>query len=332
MHETREDRLTSESATHRIFLGENGLRAGWSCLLFALFCFLLGMVVHFALQPLLHHTRPPHTAEMPVSLMAIDEAIPAAVVLLATWIMSRVERRPFTMYGLGGRARLSRFLFGALWGLVALAALVGALCGLHFASVSGPTIHGGAAWRFGLLWGLAFLCTAIFEETLLRGFLQVTLARGIGFPWAALLLSVSFGLLHGHNPGESPVGLFSAAAIGLVFCISFWFTGSLWWAVGFHAAWDWSESFLWGTPDSGLMVQGHLLRFTAHGPLLWSGGLTGPEGSLLVIVVILVVAGAMFLWWGRKRTPEFPTMLRKHGIRHRTCLIPSQRGNERMPE
>ena len=108
--------------------------------------------------------------------------------------------------------------------------------------------------------------TGIAEESLLRGYLQYTLTRGIGFWWGALLMSILFGVLHGHNQGESPVGLFSAGAVGLVFCISLWYTGSLWWAIGFHMAWDWAQSFFYGTSDSGMVAQGHFLQRASRGP------------------------------------------------------------------
>ena len=49
-------------------------------------------------------------------------------------------------------------------------------------------------------------------------------------------------------------------------------TGSLWWAIGFHAAWDWGESYFYGTSDSGLMARGHLFGEHPVGKLLWSGG------------------------------------------------------------
>jgi membrane protease YdiL (CAAX protease family) len=141
---------------------------------------------------------------------------------------------------------------------------------------------------------------AIFEETAFRGYLLYTLRRGIGFWPAAILLSAAFGHIHHTNPGESPVGLFSAAAVGLLLCLAIWYTGSLWWAIGFHAAWDWGESYFWSTADSGLLVKGHLMNEHAQGPMLWSGGPTGPEGSLWVILILLLTALLMFVWWRRK--------------------------------
>ena len=159
-----------------------------------------------------------------------------------------------------------------------------------------------------------FLMVAFFEESTLRGYLQFTLTRGIGFWWGALLLSLLFGFSHGTNPGETPVGLFAAAGVGLVFCLSLWYTGSLWWAVGFHASWDWAESYFYGTSDSGLVVRGHLLGEHPIGPRLWSGGTTGPEGSLLVLALLVIMALLMWLWWGRRVRVPLPQQRLETGL------------------
>jgi hypothetical protein len=72
----------------------------------------------------------------------------------------------------------------------------------------------------------------------------------------------------------------AAGLAGLVFCFALYRTGSLWWAIGIHAAWDWSQSFLYGVADSGLMAEGHLFATHPVGKPILSGGLTGPEGSV----------------------------------------------------
>ncbi len=285
-----------------IFVGPHGLRPGWGCFFFLLLLFLYGEAVNTAARQLLHGQKRP--ALLPPGLMIPFELVEAAGVVFVTAIMARAERRPFTSFGLGGTASLPRFLGGLGAGFAAISALVGLLWAFGLAAWSGPTLPTGAALRYGLAWGLGFLLTGIFEELLLRGYLLFTLARGIGFWWAALLLSAAFGLIHGTNPGETPVGLFAAAAVGLLFCLSIRYTGSLWWAIGFHAAWDWGESFFWGTSDSGMLVRGHLLNEHALGPRIWSGGATGPEGSLLVFPILLVSALCMFLWWGMRKSPR----------------------------
>jgi membrane protease YdiL (CAAX protease family) len=285
-----------------VFIGADGLRAGWGVLcfvaLFAGFEFLSGWVIQHLLHP--HHL----TAVMPLKLGLISEIAQFIPVLLATAIMAWIEGRPLLAYGYQGKARAARFFWGLVWGFVALSALVGVLWKAGLLVFDGETLHGAAIWKYGFAWAFVFLLVAFFEESTLRGYLQYTLSRGIGFWWGALLLSFLFGFSHKINPGETPVGLFGAAAVGLVFCLSLWYTGSLWWAIGCHAGWDWAESYFWGTSDSGLVAEGHLFSEHPAGPSLWSGGTTGPEGSLLVIGLLAIMALLMWVWWGRRvRSP-----------------------------
>jgi uncharacterized protein len=288
-----------------IFFGADGLlRAGWGVLLFIALVVGLEVLCGRVLVYLIH---PPHHLRgvMPLKLGLISEIAQFIPILLATAILALVEHRPFLAYGFLGQARAARFLAGLVCGFVALSALVGVLWKAGLLVFDGQTLHGGAIWKYGFAWAGVFLLVAFFEESALRGYLQYTLSRGIGFWWGALLLSFLFGFSHGTNPGETPVGLFGAGAVGLVFCLSLWYTGSLWWAIGCHASWDWAESYFYGTSDSGLLAEGHLFSEHPTGGLLWSGGATGPEGSLLIIALLAIMALLMWVWWGRRVASPF---------------------------
>ena len=288
---------------HWIFFGAEGLRAGWGVLLFVLL--FIGFSV-LAARTVRHFFHPGHlTSVFPLRLALISESTQLVALFLATAIMALIERRSLLAYGYQDKARMVRFFSGLVWGFVALSVLVFVLWKAALLAFDGVQLHGAAVWKYALGWGLLFLVVAVFEESTLRGYLQFTLTRGIGFWWGALLLSSLFGFSHGTNPGETPVGLFGAAAIGMVFCLSLWYTGSLWWAVGCHAGWDWAESYFYGTSDSGMVAQGHLLGEHPTGQLLWSGGTTGPEGSLLALVLVAIMALLMWLWWGRRVQSPF---------------------------
>ena len=135
--------------------------------------------------------------------------------------------------------------------------------------------------------------------------MQLTKAEGAGFWQAAWVTSTLFGFVHTGNNGENWIGIFAAAMIGFVFCVSVWVTGSAWWAIGCHAAWDWAETYLYGTADSGFAAKGHFLTASPTGNPLWSGGADGPEGSLLVIGVILLLLVALIAIYGRGPAKAF---------------------------
>jgi hypothetical protein len=256
----------------------------------------------------------------------IGEGISVFAVVVATWLMAKIERRPNSTYGLGGRRRSVNFLSGLGWGVAMLSLLVISLRACGLLVFDARLLFGGSAFRYGLVWFAGFMLVGLFEEYLFRGYLQFTLARGIngiydwlrsfgtgangqkwngqqalGFWIAAALVSFGFGFVHRSNPGESPIGLLSAALVAVVFCLSLWRTGSLWWAIGFHAAWDWAQSFLYGVADSGLVIQGHLFSTHPVGRPVFSGGLTGPEGSLFILPILGMTAAVIVLTLRRER-------------------------------
>jgi len=132
--------------------------------------------------------------------------------------------------------------------------------------------------------------------------LHLKKAKSAGFWQAAWAGSTFFGFGHTSNGGENWIGIFAAALIGFVFCASVKVTGSAWWAIGCHAAWDWGETFFYGTPDSGFTAHGHYMNSTQAGAALWSGGTDGPEGSVLVVPVVLLLLAAILLIYGRGRS------------------------------
>jgi CAAX protease family protein len=286
----------------RIFLSEQGLRAGWKALLFVAIFQALVM----GTAPVLLHVISLKPSE-PISpvLALIRESWELLLVFVATAVMARIDKRGVFSFGYASRQKVARLVSGVIWGFVSLSVLVGALWKSGGLVFDGCLLSGLTAFKYALAWALVFLLVGFFEESLLRGYLQCTLSRGIGFWWAALLLSFVFALMHTRNAGESPLGLLSVGVGGLVFCLSLWYTKSLWWAVGFHAGWDWGQSYFYGTPNSGLMMKGHLLAEHPAGNPLWSGGTAGPEGSLLLLPLLILVAVCMAMWWQPRSGRDF---------------------------
>jgi hypothetical protein len=155
--------------------------------------------------------------------------------------------------------------------------------------------------RFGAIWGLVFVFVAINEELTTRGYLLFTLTEGIGFWPAAIVLAALFAAGHLKNSGEQFIGIFAAGLIGVILAWTVRWTGSLWWAMGYHAAWDWAETYFYGVPDSGTVAPGHLFNSAARGPEWLSGGSVGPEGSIFVLPVVLLL-----IWVVRTLFPPTP--------------------------
>jgi membrane protease YdiL (CAAX protease family) len=303
---------SSEPATERptplrhVFFGDDGLRAGWSILLFAALFAAFLFVAHLIavkIHPPTHKVSPDHT--MSFVFMFLNEAVPLLGLGIVTWIMSKVEHRPIGVYGLGGNQKLPHFIAGLAWGIICLSPFILLLWKAGFLVFDSRLLFGRDIFLYGAQWLGLFFTVGLLEEYFTRGYLQYTLTRGLAglfrsvfktphsnalaFWTSALIFSVLFGLVHGSNPGESPIGLLTAGIAAMMFCLVLWRTGSLWWAIGFHTTWDWGQSYLYGVADSGIMVKNHLLATHPVGKPLLSGGTTGPEGSAFILPILVLI-------------------------------------------
>ena len=288
----------SEGLPSKIFLHDGGLRAGWRLLIYAAFVAGLGFGGGLVLR---QFVRPSHGVFSPGYLF-MQEAFGFSVIFAAAVIMARIERRSAGVYGLPLRDAFGKLFWqGCVIGLVEVSVLIGLIAAFGGYSFGGLAVHGGELLRWGLLWAVFFVLVGLFEEFLFRGYTQYTLGDGIGFWPAAVVLSCSFGAVHLGNPGEGWVGAAGVAAIGLVFAFALRRTGNLWLVVGWHASFDFGETFLYSVPNSGIVFQGHLSNASLHGAKWLTGGTVGPEGSVFSFLTMGILALAIhFLFPGKE--------------------------------
>ncbi len=207
--------------------------------------------------------------------------------VMATAILARMDRRRFGYYGLGKSPCGRRFGLGVACGFVALTLLLLALRVVG-AFYFGPVAQRGSALAgYALAYATLFFVVAFSEENLFRGYALVTLTEAITFWPATVVLAFIFGWVHSGHSQESRAGLLFAGLFGIVLAYTFKRTGSLWFAIGLHAAWDFAESFVYGVPDSGISVPGAWRAPAFHGPSWLTGGTAGPEGSYLMVFVLI---------------------------------------------
>lgn len=268
-----------------IFLGQNGVRAGWRAALFVALFFLFVSLGGSALR-LLHLSVP---GPITPSVLGTQEGLAALCSIVAALIMSRLEQRRFGDYGMPVTQAFGKnFWLGMVWGITAISALMLVIRAFGGYSLGMVDLSPSAVVRYALEWAAVFILVGIFEEFFFRGYLQFTLSSGVGFWPAALLLSLAFGAVHLRNPGEGPVGALSVFVIGMFFCFTLRRTGTLWFAIGMHAAYDFGETYLYSVPDSGIVMPGHLLASSFHGPAWLTGGTVGPEGSVFDFVIMAI--------------------------------------------
>src|ERR1017187_1724333 len=265
---------------HYVFFGRDGLRAGWGLLLFFALLLASAACSGVLLQTVanrIHRQPPTAAAQSRAAALAVgmspkavfaSEGLTVFSVAFATWVMAKVERRKISVYGFNRQSRLRNFSTGLACGVALLSLLIVLLRAAGLLVFDARLLFGGSILHYGFIWAAGFMLVGIAEECATRAYAQFTLTRGLsaiyrllfgqseakanalGFWTAAILLSFLFGYEHQSNPGESPLGLLSAGLAGFLFSFSLWRTGSLWWALGFHAAWDWAQSFLYGDRKS----------------------------------------------------------------------------------
>ena len=219
--------------------------------------------------------------------------------LLQRWL-ERSEDREFAFAGaapeLGAGLAIGFALFSVMTGIVAL------LGGFEVLGLRG----------MGALWSMLSLAvfSGVFEEVLFRGVLFRHVEAMLG-SWAALAItSALFGAAHLANPGATPFAALAVAMeAGILLGGAYLLTRRLWLAVGIHAAWNFTQGWVFSVPVSGGNAPLGLLITRRIGPDWLTGGAFGLEASV-VAMVVATGAGAVMLVLAARKGQIQPPMWR----------------------
>lgn len=212
----------------------------------------------------------------------------AAVILTYKAYKRWIERAPDrelesagALKELGAGLLVGFALFSVMTGIVAL------LGGFEVLGLRGGI---GQLWTY-----LAIaIVSGVSEEALFRGILQRHLEAMLG-SWAALAItSALFGAAH---LGNEDATWFSSLAIaleaGILLGAAYMLTRRLWLAIGIHAAWNFTQGWVFSVPVSGGEVPLGLLITRRVGPDWLTGGAFGLEASVVAMVVATLAGGLM---------------------------------------
>ena len=272
----------------RPFLGEDrSLRHVWrAAIFFALVTFAFPAVTEQAAIWAFDRLR--LKPDLNAAAIALQEGMNLVFALVATAIFAAFERRGLGAYGLP----LRRAFGGQTWeGFLAGLAMAGAVA-IGMVALGGMQIHGlalsGRALAISALaWLGANVLVGLAEELWFRAYFLQSLWKSIGFWPAAILIAAIFAALHYFfKEGENVWDVITLVSISMMLCWSVKRTGFLWFAVGFHVAFDFMQFFVIGTPNGNLIPQGRLLDVTFNGPPWLTGGVLGTEASWLMYPMI----------------------------------------------
>jgi membrane protease YdiL (CAAX protease family) len=280
------DKTTFLEHVRSLFVRNGRLRAGWRFALLLCLYFFGGALLNPALAKIHFPDR-----ALTWSALTLNDALDLVFVAAISWIVARIGRDRFSSYGLPLTPFAGKlFVQGVVWGIIPSIVILIPIYLAGACSFHGTALHGADLVRFALLWALAFLLVGLSEEFTFRGAALATLADAIGFWPAAFITSALFGLLHLFaKANEGWFDPITVALYGLFWCFTLRRTGSLWFAVGFHAASDYFDMAVFAEPNTGAgghPIPGHLLNVQFHGPTWLTGGPRGTEASLLVLPIL----------------------------------------------
>ena len=262
------------------------LRFGWKLAVFAVVYIMVTLVAGLVIFLL----------PLGVDIMTASGAVSLLAALVATaFCVMGIDGKEFATVGLRIHGRAARDLgLGILIasGMIALVALILYLLGmLEITAAVSDFGRGAEILGSGIL---LYVLVGASEEILLRGYPLQTLIRRFNVAAAIGVTSVAFGMLHIWNPSFGWLPLANITVAGIWLGAAYVVTRSLWLPIGLHIGWNFTMGSVLGFPVSG-MVHGSVFVSVEHGSDLITGGTFGPEGGIMVTIVLL--AGTALLWF-----------------------------------
>jgi uncharacterized protein len=291
----------SRSFWRKLFFDPRGIRPVWRLVIFLLLLTASSSIVFgLGIQRVPAATRIIHQGFLSPGLEYLTEIPTAICLLVCCLIMARIEKRGLGDYGLSPRRGAGKhFLWGLFCGLCVFSAVIALIAAWHGFSFGALALHEIDLLKYASLWAMGFLLVGFVEEFLFRGYVLFTLGEAIGFWPSAIVWSLVFAGVHLRNPDESLVGALEVFLFAVFACLTLRRTGALWFAIGFHAAGDYAETFLFSVRDSGFAASGTLSNSSFYGPAWLTGGKVGPEASVIAMLALIVAMGCFHFLYPR---------------------------------
>lgn len=219
----------------------------------------------------------------------LSTIVPFVGILVYTWVTKRNRFifRSFMPTAAGNR--LSALLWGLLVGFVMnFGCIVWALLAGNIKLFLNFTIDQIPFYIFALV---CVFIQSTSEEFWCRGFMYERI--NVHYPlWVAILVNgLFFASLHTMNPGAGVLPIVDIAICGLSFSIAKWYTGSIWFPMGIHTAWNFTQNYLFGLPNSGLVSEASVFGLdaaTARDTWIYDVGF-GVEGAVPAVLADLAL-------------------------------------------
>jgi membrane protease YdiL (CAAX protease family) len=269
------------------------LRAGWRILAFMPLLVSLAVAGQLGVRALLGGL--PRGSTLGLAIIAVAATI-------AVYIARRfLDRKSFVSFGFSSaRSGSLDLLFGfalsgamaglVLWLMVVLGYVTNIQ--LQWLGLSSATLLVAAL--------LPNLLIGYWEELVFRGYLLQNMRDGMGLKIAVVVSCVLYGLVHSANPNATALSTAIIVLFGFLRIYAYLATGLLWLSIGMHTGWNYFQSTVFGFAASGHAENETLFTHDTSAADWLSGGAFGPEGSVLIIPVLLLALLAMRAWSTRR--------------------------------
>lgn len=156
----------------------------------------------------------------------------------------------------------------------------------------------------GLLFAVFVQSSA--EELLCRGFMYHRLLKSTNSPTFAIIFnSLFFAALHLFNNGMSILPFYCILIFGVLTSMIVYYFDSLWMVMGLHAMWNFTQSILFGLPNSGINVPYSIFKIggSVKGSFAYNPTF-GLEGTILSSILMTACCVALYLWKSKKNKEE----------------------------
>lgn len=203
-----------------------------------------------------------------------------------------VDREPLSEAGITAKHAWPLFGIGALTGVLVMTSGFFILISLGEIVVAQNPVQPLDLFKGVLI----YLLVSLNEEFVMRGYIQVNLARSMN-PYLALIISAClFSVLHIFNLGITDIGLLNLALSGILLGMSFLFIKNIWYSVGLHFTWNYFQGFIFGFHVSGI-DNPSLVEVKYYEPNVWNGGVFGFEGSVICTILSIVSITLVYLYF-----------------------------------
>ncbi len=308
--------------TKIIFNSANRIRPIWRLILFLLIAFAINIPLQMGLQKISDKSN----------LRGIfSGSIYFISIALSLFIQIKfLDRSSLKKYGLSiNKTWIKEFLFGSMISFIQLALffiIVYATGNLEIVGYFVKTSQNYSFMEDFLAEVFGLIIGSSIEELFFRSFLFYILYEALQtiikdkqkrVVTVVAINSVLFGFAHMENNGATFISNINLVFDALMMALPFLITGRLGISIGIHFAWNLIQGSVFGFAISGNIAKATIISVSMPNNLL-TGGVFGPEGSILLVVLDLI-AVALILYW--KKHKNYENIISPNIILRSNCVL-----------